>query len=137
MCENSHDNFSELSYFSGVVLYEWTRMFSVCPSRYLNSLETFLASATFRHGSWKKSPGTRKKGGNERDFSWIRGGVKRMRGANAFIRSVTITQVETGGLEFRLFGKTLGRDSLEQALWTMRRHFFKQGVPSLNNLVIS
>lgn len=68
-----------------------------CPSRNLNSLQNFSCLRHFSpHSSWKKVPGGREKGGNERDFSWIRGGVKRMRGANAFIRSVTITQVEMG-----------------------------------------
>lgn len=46
----------------------------------------------------KKVPGDAKQRGNKRGdfFSRIRGGVKRMRGANAFIRSVTITLVWNG-----------------------------------------
>lgn len=45
------------------------------------------ATAREKKVSW----GRGRKGGNERGSSRTRGGVKRMRGANAFIRSVTIT----------------------------------------------
>lgn len=95
-----------------------------CPSRYLNSLENFSRPRHFSPQLVKKVPRGREKGGNERDFSWIRGGVKRMRGANAFIRSVTITQVERGARV-----PSLRQDS--------RERFFGPGAPRFEQWYIS
>lgn len=60
--ENSHDNFSELSYFSGVVLYEWTRMFSVAQVATWIRSKLFSPPPLFATAREKKSLETRKKG---------------------------------------------------------------------------
>lgn len=133
MCENSYDNFSESYRVSQVWLY--TNVYSHIRSCSKSLLEFARNFSRLRHFSprlVKKVPGDVKKGKgergrNERDFSWIRGGVKRMRGANAFIRSVTITQVET-----RTRVPSLRQGSRERffqanslSFRTMKRHFFE------------
>lgn len=61
--KNSHDNFSELSYFSGVVLYECTRIFAQLPKSLLEfARKLFTPPPLFATAREKSPPGTRKRG---------------------------------------------------------------------------